>query len=58
MTTESLSKYPTLVKDLNKSLASEAKYFEDQLNGKRNGSSYLKFLNGMRTTTSQPFWTQ
>lgn len=58
MTTESLSKYPTLVKDLNKSLASEAKYFEDQLNGKRNGSSYLKFLNWMRTTTSQPFWTQ
>lgn len=56
LTNETLSStYPTLHKDLKKSQANTQNYFEDQLNGKRWGSSYLKFINGMRTEAQQNY---
>lgn len=51
------SKYPTLLADLQKSESNDQSYFEDQLNNKRNGSSYLKFVNWMRTNSDGNFWT-
>ena len=55
---ESLQKdCPTLLKDLAKNKKNSQSYFEDQLNNKEDGSSFIKFLNWMRNIASQNYWT-
>ena len=55
---ESLQKdCPTLLKDLAKNKENSQSYFEDQLNNKEDGSSFIKFLNWMRNISSQNYWT-